>query len=159
MNKRFSTSIHLAIVAGATLTLVIERAKAEPLPQKKPIIAQTPMVQSNAIPQSVFVIPSNPKQGRDPFFPESGRFASTGSSTNAKPVSTTSLAALILQGISGSPDHRLAIINGRTLAEGEETEISIGNARVHFRCVEIKEDTVVIEMGSERRELRFRPRL
>jgi hypothetical protein len=153
MNKQFPFGLHLAVVAGTLLSL--NQMTAAPA-SAKPGISGSPLIQSNAIPQSMFVIPTSPKEGRDPFFPTSERFASSGTSTNARPAPATSLSALILQGISGSGDRRLAIVNGRTLAEGEETEISVGATRIRFRCVEIKADAVVIEMGDNRRELRLR---
>lgn len=110
---------------------------------------------TNAGSQSIFNIPANPNEGRDPFFPNSRRFAAAKESTNSVPEPAFTVA-LLLQGISGAENNRLAIVNGRTLAEGEETELTVGNNRVHLRCIEIKSDSVTVEIGNVRRELRLR---
>ena len=51
------------------------------------------------------------------------------------------------------------MINGRTMAPGEESDIPASGRRVHIRLIEIKEKdrTVVVEIeGGERRELLLR---
>ena len=108
-----------------------------------------------AIPKSVFTVPKKPEEGCDPFFPESARFSGV---TNVSPtvVVTTPLTPLNLQGISGSPENRLAIINGKTVAAGETIEILKGGSRIRVHCVEITAVSCTIEVGNERRELRLR---
>ena len=101
-------------------------------------------------PQSLFTIPTNPKDGRDPFFPNSTRSApviATGPKTNASPVS------LVVNGISTD----FVILNGRTFGRGETAEVPMGNGRTRVTCVEIKLDSVVVEVNGERRELRPKP--
>jgi len=149
---------HLILVLAGTLTSVMASQTNTAPAMAKPLTVQASVVKSNVVYRSVFVVPTNAKQGRDPFFPESQRFVGTSSTTNASshPIASMSPAALLLQGISGSADRRLAIINGRTLAEGEEADVDVSGTRIHFRCVEIKADAVVVEIGSERRELRMR---
>lgn len=105
------------------------------------------------VPISVFVIPTNAADGRDPFFPESMRFAS--GSTNT-PAAVTLQVTFTLQGISGAAGNKLAIINGRTLAEGEETDLVVNGTRIRLRCVAIKNDSVTVEAGGNRQELRLR---
>ena len=146
---------YITLLAGVTALTLTHPAPAAPAPKKA--AATETLTTSNAVPKSIFVIPTDAKQGRDPFFPDSQRFVSAGPTTNAAPVSTVSPSAFVLQGISGTADRRLAIINGRTLAEGEETEVTVNGTRLRFRCLEIKADAVVIEIGTERRELRLRP--
>lgn len=105
------------------------------------------------IPQSVFVNPGNPSDGRDPFFPKSLRPYSSGQSiTNSLPQAYD----LVLNGLSGTPEHRLAMINGRTFAEGEKAEVTTRNGRALLRCIQIKDESVVIEIEGSRRELRLR---
>lgn len=105
------------------------------------------------IPQSVFVNPGNPSEGRDPFFPNSTRpYHGYQSKTNPVPVVTD----LVLNGLSGTPEHRLAMINGRTFAEGEKAEITVSNRRVLIQCIRINDDSVVIEIEGSRRELKLR---
>jgi hypothetical protein len=108
---------------------------------------------TNIVAKSVFTIPENPSQGRDPFFPER---APDGYTSKAKPVVSNS-AVLVLQGISGTANNRLAIINGRTLAEGETAEVSSGSgsSRVRIQCVEITDDSATVKIGNERRQLQL----
>jgi hypothetical protein len=102
---------------------------------------------SRDIPRSVFTVPANPKEGRNPFFPSEGTEGSKRPSPDSR--------AIVLKGLSGKPTERLAMINNRTFAEGEEGEVSTPSGKVKIRCVEIKTDSVVIEVGGERRELRM----
>jgi len=107
------------------------------------------------IPKSSFVVPNIPKDGKDPFFPRSTRVYGAG------PVATTNVPTVVvadihLNGISGSADHRLAIINNRTFESGEEAEVSTTSGRVRIRCLEIQAEAVVIQAGGERRVLRLR---
>lgn len=112
-----------------------------------------PPLSTNELPKSVYVVPATPNDGRDPFFPKSDRLARATGSKKSGPK--TPQITLFCNGISGTLEHRLAIINGRTLAEGEETEILVNNTRVKIRCVEIKGETVIVEAMGERRELRL----
>jgi len=108
------------------------------------------------IPLSVFVIPAEPKDGKDPFFPTSKR-----PYVHSKPTSTAAPviqpAKLILNGIS----KKLAMINGRTFSEGEEGDVNTEGGRRHIRCVKIREETVTVETienGAtiDRQELKLR---
>ena len=113
------------------------------------------------IPKSVFLIPSRPQEGKDPFFPRSMRlFSSLVVNTNIQP--TTTLPATIpvelrLNGISGTVDHRLAIINNQTFAVNEEGEVPTNPGRARIRCLEIKPDSVRVQVGVEQRVLHLRP--
>jgi hypothetical protein len=100
------------------------------------------------IPQSVFIIPTNPQQGRDPFYPYSSR--PPGSSSAPNPAAATNL---VLKGFSGTPGHRLAIINGQTFEQGEEAEVITTMGRILVRCVEIKAESVTVEVGGQRNVL------
>ena len=114
------------------------------------------------IPQSVFIIPTNPQEGKDPFFPRSMRlFNDVVVKTNLQ--STAVAVAVIavelkLNGISGTADHRLAIINNRTFEIGEEGEVISNGSRVHIICKDIKADSVRILVSGEERILRLRSR-
>ncbi len=61
-----------------------------------------------------------------------------------------------LNGITGPPDHRLAIINYRTFDTGEDGDVNTNAGRMRIRCLEIGADSVVIQIGAERRMLRLR---
>ena len=104
-------------------------------------------------PQSVFVIPNNPNEGRDPFFPQSTRHNGESSKTDVAstpaPVATGSLT---LKSIVGG----LAIINNHSFAPGEEGDVLVSNGqRQHIRLMEIKPKTqsVVVNVGSQSIEL------
>jgi len=115
---------------------------------------------AGAPPQAVFVMPRSPKEGTDPFFPRSKgpyeRYQVIPKVTSAQPVVVT--AELRLNGISGSADRRLAIINNRTFEVGEEADIISGSDRVRIRVLEIKGDSVIAQFvaGGVRKELRLR---
>jgi hypothetical protein len=122
-------------------------------PPEKKAGADAQLTGSNAIPQSVFTVPTTPKEGRDPFFPNA-RYLYGGPIVKTRPLPGADL--LVLNGISGSADHKLAMINGRTVAEGEEAEVSTASGRVKLRCVEIKGESAVVEVSGERKELHLR---
>lgn len=75
--------------------------------------------------------------------------------TNALPAAAVSVE-LKLNGISGTTDHRLAIINNRTFEANEEGPVSTTLGPVRIRCLEIKPDSVLIQVGGEQRILRLR---
>lgn len=105
---------------------------------------------TNVVPQSVFVIPSNSKEGRDPFFPDSMRPYASAIVANPKTADVTSLR---LRGFSGEVPNRFVIINNHTFAAGDEGDVITSAGRIHLRCIEVKTNSVVIEVGGQRREL------
>ena len=110
-------------------------------------------VLAEPIPQSVFTIPATPKDGRNPFFPQSAQALPQINKPNS-PIDTS---ALVLNGITPNGPRRTAMINSRTFEVGEEAEIKLpsGN-KVMIKCLEIHEDGALIEVGGQRRELRMR---
>ncbi|MGD0615661.1 MAG: hypothetical protein ABSA69_09505, partial [Verrucomicrobiota bacterium] len=77
--------------------------------------------------------------------------------TALKQSPSAAAEALVLNGIGGTADHKLAMINGRTLAEGETNEVNTVVGRVRIHCIEIKGESAVVEVvGGERRELHIR---
>jgi hypothetical protein len=64
---------------------------------------------------------------------------------------------LHLNGISGTVDRRLAIINNQTFQTNEEGEVPTNPGRARIRCVEIRADSVLVQVGGEQRVLRLRP--
>ena len=95
------------------------------------------------VPPAVFDLAMTPT--KDPFFPLSTRHPSP-LVTNEVP--TFSASNFKLGGLSGSSKVRLALINNRTLAEGEKAEITTPSGKIKIRCVEIKENSVVIRAES-----------
>jgi len=108
------------------------------------------------IPQSVFTMPTCPQEGKDPFFPRSMRlFNNVVVRTNLQ-AAPVAVVELHLNGISGTPDHRLAIINNRTFESGEEGEVAAASGRVRVTCKDIKLDSVRVIVSGEERILRLR---
>lgn len=108
------------------------------------------------VPKSTFGVPAKPQDGHDPFFPGSDRLF--GLKSTPKPTSSTVGSGIVFNGISGSKDRRLAMINGHTLAEGEEALVNTSTGRVRVLLITIKDDRVVVEIAGERRELIFQGR-
>lgn len=152
----------LALTLGA-LTLASAGAVAADAPKTAAsgtngptAFAVAPPFVAPALPQSVFVQPSGPAEGRDPFYPRSRRPYSK--FDPVKPVTVpTPVADLTLKGISGSKEQPLAIINTTTFTSGEENDVLTKAGRMRIRCLEIKMDEgiVWVQVGGERRELRL----
>jgi hypothetical protein len=111
------------------------------------------------IPRAHFVNPRSPAEGKDPFFPRSMRPYSAAAVpqpvvTNTTPVVV--VADLKLNGISGTTERRLAIINNHTFEAGEEAVLSTSTGKFVVRCIEIRADGVSVMVSGERRELRLR---
>jgi hypothetical protein len=134
------------MAAGFSLAWVVALPVAA-APATKPVAPEAP-------PRSVFVVPTSPQDGRDPFYPNSPRPYENAPAAKAV---VGDVRSLVLKGISGPPDHRLAIINNRTLAVGDEQDLATPQGRVHIRCVEIKDNSVVIESGGQNHELKYVP--
>ena len=118
-------------------------------------VTAAPVAQSKAsevVPRSVFVIPTNPQEGRDPFYPNSTR---PYESAPAGTKNVGDVTSLVLKGISGPPEHRLAIINSHTFGVGDEQDVATSHGRIHIRCIEIKTNSVVIESGGQNYELKY----
>jgi hypothetical protein len=109
--------------------------------------------------ESIFTIPNARPEGKDPFFPKSEY-----PYQHAKPAATNTYVApavpqtvdLKLSGISGTSDHRLCIINGKTLEQGEEREVPVGPARINIRVLKIEVDTVTVQVGTQQQVLHLR---
>lgn len=115
-----------------------------------PVVTNVPVV----IPQSVFVVSQNPRESRNPFFPNS-----TAGKEVAKPKTTVSVSAFVLNGIT-SPPRRTAMINGRTFEVGETGEIRLADGtKAKITCEEIRDTSALISVNGERRELHLRANL
>src|SRR5258708_36117180 len=89
----------------------------------------------------------DPKFGKDPFFPRSMRRGIPDPVTTNAPLAD--VRDLVLKGISGGKDRRLALINNRTVANGEELEFKFGNRTVKVRCVEIRGKSLVVRVDCQ----------
>jgi hypothetical protein len=151
MNRHVnSCKSSVAALLSAALVTVLPAAAA---PAAAPAATHVaPLVTPEVTLRSGFVLPANPKEGRDPFFPTSTRPYEDAVSKN--PVAGD-LTALVLKGFSGPPDHRLAVINNHTFGVGDEGDVLTPHSRIHIRCVEIKTNSVVVESGGQRHELSY----
>lgn len=99
-------------------------------------------------------------QFRDPFFPTSKRRQpAVVTSANPNVPAPIPVVQLVLQGISGSATRKFALINDQTFRIGEENEVkTAATGVVKVKCLEIREDSVVITIGNEgeRKELRLK---
>jgi hypothetical protein len=123
------------------------KAPASPAPAPTNVVAE--------IPRSIFVVSSATQAVKDPFFPNSTRLGVLPTSKTNQPAAIA--VDLVLKAIFGTTDRPLATINNATFGAGEEREVLTLAGKVRVRCVEIrlKDEAVVIELGGERRELRF----
>ena len=147
---------HFILMAGVCGCFLAAKTSTAASSPKEAAAAQKSAAPASAraepeIPASVFVWPANPKEGRDPFFPNSKR-PYAGLVVN-QPL-TNAPVTLILNGITRG----LAMINGRTFSEGEEGEVNTNAGKKHLRCIKIKEDSAIIELlpERERQELKMR---
>ena len=108
------------------------------------------------VPRSLFTIPTTPKEGRDPFYPSSTLGFPNANVTRTNNTVAAAPPRMSLMGISGTREKPLAIINGRTFGKGEDQEVPSPNGKLRVKCVEIKEDSVIIDVNGERQELRLR---
>ena len=110
---------------------------------------QAPSAKTNSF-HSVFILPANPREGRDPFYPQSNRpYEAAMTATN----STVEATALVVRGVSGPSDHRLVIINNHTFAAGDIADVITDQGRIRVHCVEIKPHSVVIDIRGQYHEL------
>lgn len=146
MNISRSLLITLLLAANLQNYATAEEKQTD---SKTPAAAVAP-----EIPKSVFAPPATNSASRDPFFPNTTRF--TVSTNSHRTVAPPPAIPLVLQGISGTPENRLAIINGKTVAAGESIEVTAGNQRIEIRCLEVNADSCLIENGTQQRVLRLR---
>ena len=117
--------------------------------------AALPQVDVAISTKSIFT--DDPKFGKDPFFPHSIR---RGIGEPVSPIaSLTDVRDLVLKGVSGGKDRRLALINNRTVENGEEVEFKFGNRTLKVHCVEIREKSVVIRVDGQSKEIFLRQNL
>jgi hypothetical protein len=95
--------------------------------------------------RSIFILPGSNKDGHDPFFPESTRVVDDVRAASK----TVEITSLKVPGISGTPGHLLAIINNHTFEVGDEGDVLTSSGRVHLRCIDIRADSVLVEINGQ----------
>lgn len=64
----------------------------------------------------------------------------------AQPPSPAWLSQIKLSGLSGSSDHRLAVINAKTFSAGEDNDLKLKGRTIHVQCLEIREESVLVQI-------------
>ena len=64
----------------------------------------------------------------------------------AQPSAPAWLNQIKLSGINGLPDHPLSVINGKTLAPGDECDLKLKGRTIHLRCLEIHDQAVLAQI-------------
>ncbi|HWY77084.1 MAG TPA: hypothetical protein VN281_15780 [Verrucomicrobiae bacterium] len=109
---------------------------------------------SAEIPMSIFDVTSSPV--KDPFFPHTTRLPMT-VAANTNVVAVVDASIFTLKGLSGSVGSRLAIINNRTVADGETAEVTVSDGRkIKIHCLEIKENSVIIRADNQSSPIELR---
>lgn len=137
MKRRIHIRQLLAIVlfaAAGSLSLPAAPSTAQP--------AATKSIKTE-MPKSVFILPKNPNEGRDPFFPDSMRLFEHTKQKNA----TVSLNDLVVKGILASGDRVFAIVNNHTFAPDEDGTVLANGHKLNVHCVAIdpQRKTVTVE--------------
>jgi hypothetical protein len=115
------------------------------------------------IPKSVFTVPANSNEGRDPFFPNSTRVyeqQEAKSHVNESPVT-----ALQVKSIMGAAPRYFAIIGTKdysggahTFGVGEDGDvITRDGRRLTIRCTKITPSSVMVEVNGQPIPLAFSP--
>jgi hypothetical protein len=75
------------------------------------------------------------------------------------PPPTPVPSTLVLKGISGTPQDRFALINNATFEAMEKGRVRIGDTNVLIRCLEIRDDLVIIQIegSNEKQQLFLKP--
>lgn len=97
------------------------------------------------IPKSVFISEGN--IGKNPFFPNSRRLqAKAPDDSSKKPAPVDFSQSLVLKGITGPPEKRIALINNLTFAKDEEGDVKVGSGKVKIRVLEIRDKSVIVSV-------------
>ena len=104
------------------------------------------MTDTNVL-QSVFVLPNNPNEGRDPFFPNSMRPYQGRPQPGGAAVQ---LSDIKLEGISRARNNVFVVINDVTFGVGDEADVKIAHGgKIHVVCKQIEGDSAVVEAGGQ----------
>ncbi len=152
----------LALALGTWSVIAADAAKTKPATKAPAPTPQTTVATSNAIPaelpvpQSVFGNPTKVADGRDPFYPHSLRPYHLPAAPSMPNAPAPVAIDLQLKGISNVNGLKLAVINNATLKEGEDGDVVTAAGKVRVSCIEIKVDTALVQVGTERRLLKLR---
>jgi hypothetical protein len=134
------------------LALAPSLQSAPPAKTSRPAVANAPIAEP-PLPRSEF--DEKMPQGLDPFFPRSNRRAPVAQSVTPQKTAIVQ-SNFQLKGISGGVGRRLAIINDRTFGSHEDGEVTTSAGRIRIHCEEIRDTSVVIEVGNPPQRLELR---
>src|SRR5258708_1613880 len=108
------------------------------------------------LPQSLFS--SDVAVGKDPFFPNSSRRAPVVKLDKPAAPTVDRSGLLVLRGVSGPGDKRIALINNTTFVAGESGSVRTDSGLLRLRVIEVQEKSAWVQIEGEltRRELRVR---
>lgn len=154
----------VAALLGACLTafLIMTGCGGAPAPAAAPkkvddkakAVSQTNT--NSIVIETKAVFDDDPKTTKDPFFPNSRRRAAKPSVAKSSVPSAPRIAELRLKGVIGSPGRFIAMINDKTFAEGDKTQVSVGPGQhlvVTVTKITAKTATVSVDGESAPREL------
>src|SRR5260221_3545623 len=154
--RRFSTPLHGVLSLGVPVLILIASLSSA--------LAAMPHLDEVVSTKSAFT--DDPRFGKDPFFPKSKRRVAVEvvariSATPDASAFNQVIGSVVLKGISGVAGRRLALLNTKTLATGEEADFKVNNQLVKIKCVEVREKSVVIglEGSTETKEIHLRSRM
>ncbi|HEY3853666.1 MAG TPA: hypothetical protein VGO67_04650 [Verrucomicrobiae bacterium] len=130
-------------------------AAKPPAPVTKPVVAiATATVSTDAF-KSAFEDLLPPK-GRDPFFPDSHRREPAPAPIVVAAARKAAVASdLLLKGIVGSANHRLAVVNNQILEKGETAPVRVAGGVVKVKCLEIGDSFALVMVEGETRMQRL----
>ena len=119
----------------------------KPAPAKVPVVIVPP--------HSTFIQPASPREGRDPFYPESTRVFDANIAQH--PAAVEVMTSLVVKGYSVVNGRPIVIINNHSFMAGDEGDVIAGssNNRIHVHLLEIRPGTAVVEVNGARHEIHF----
>ncbi len=143
-----AVGFRICVACSLGIALLCSAVSAPPPKPASPAKAAAPEAE---IPRSVFTVPTGPKDGRDPFFPNATYLIAVNTSPRK---ATFDASTLVLNGIIPKVS---CMINGKTFYTGDEGDVKDATGgRMHIKVLEVKDDSAVVEAGGERRELHLR---
>ena len=157
VRHRFSRAF--LCIAGVCFSLLQVRGAA--LPNTTLIQTDRKKTAEAAVAHSVFN--SDLSTAVDPFFPKSDRRPKPATPVVAVGLPDPSPAPtlmfpkqIVLQGISIAQNQKMALINGRTVAVGEDAVLKIDGEVLRLHCDEIRDRSVIVSIKGVTKEIRLR---
>jgi hypothetical protein len=153
MSPQFWQGVKAAAAAVLVFCLVSACKPAAPPPgPAKPAAAKPAAAVATNNPAVVYTSVFEdlmPPKGRDPFFPNSHRRDPIPVVATRPDRPPAPASELVLKGIVGAPNHRLALVNNAILEVGEEDTVHVPGGHVRVKCLEIGEDYAVVRVEGE----------